>query len=203
MDHPDPFLTWTVQTSGLTAGKARTVKSAVTIVQRCLDQWQEFLSAATSHPLHITVTATGHGDGAPTVTSHLDTLQVQVPHGVLNQPPGQLAAQILDLVVPALLTVAEQHPHPQPATFWQAPDDTEPLPDDPQPGPRIEELTEGEVMVIGRLDGTPDDADTRFRKLEDYLYERLEGPGVAGLDGYDETDSAAFWTLELLDGGPG
>ena len=203
MDHPDPILTWTVHTSGLTAGRARTATSPATPAQRCLDLWQEFLAAATSHPLHITVTTADRSDIAPTVSVHVDTdrgtLHVAVPHSVLQGPPGRLAAEILDVVVPALVAIAEHRPHPQPPRFWQSPH-TEPPPHDPQPGAQLEDLTQGEVLLLGRLDGTPDDADTRFCKLDAYLCERIEEPGIAARAGTDATASTVYWVLELLDG---
>ncbi len=206
MDHPDSFMTWTVPTPSLTAGKARTLKSAVSIVQRSLDLWREFLMAATSQPLQITVTAAGDTNGGPTVATSLDAhrsaLHLEVPHSALRETPGQLAAQILNIMVPALVAIAEQHPHPEPASFWRPPvtdPSAHPPTENPQPGAQLDTLTEGEVLIIGRIDGSDNHTDARFRQLDAYLCERLEEPGIAARGDTGTSDSTAFWTLELLD----
>jgi len=204
MDHPDPIVTLSADPAGLSAARSRKLRSAVTTVEHCLGLWQPFIAAATPHPLHITVTTADDPDAetAPTVGARLGTdrrnLHLQVPHSLLQKPPSRLAAQILDIVVPALVTLAEHHPHPQPPARWQSTEEWQPPPHDPEPAIQLGDLHAGDVLLIGRHDGTPADADSRERALEAYLCERLEEPGIAGRDSAFTTSSAVSWTLELL-----
>jgi hypothetical protein len=173
MDHPDPIVT-------LSADRAGKLRAAVSIVEKCLEMWQPFVAAATSQPLHITVTT------------------AWVPPALLQEPPGRIAAHILDVVVPMLVTHAEGHPRPQPAAFWEQPDDREPPPDDPDAGLRLEDVMDGDPLVVARHDGTPAGQESGEEALRQYLCERLEAPGIAGYDDLVLTGTAVGWTLELL-----
>jgi hypothetical protein len=204
MDHPNPILTLTAAPAGPTTVRSKKLHTAVTTVEHCLGLWKPFLAAATSHPLTITVATTHNpsADTAPMVHAYLDTAQghlhLQVPYGLLQEPPSRLAALMLDIVVPALATHAEQHPHPQPPSFWFNTEEPQPPTDRPEHGIQLEDLLDGDVLLIARHDGTPADADSRERALHDYLCEQLESPGIAAHDGTLTTDSIVSWTLELL-----
>ena len=202
MDHPDPVVTLRADPTGLTAARSTKLAAAVTTVGHHLRPWHPFVAAASTHPLHITVTAVD--DPAPTVAAHLDAdrahLRLPVPLGLLQEPPGRLAARLLDLVVPALVTHAEHHPHPRPTAFWQGTEDGSPPTDDPEPGIQLGDVLDGDVLLVARHDGTPAGAESRERTLGDDLCVRLEGPGIAASDGAFTTDSAVCWTLELLHG---
>jgi hypothetical protein len=204
MDHPNLIMTLKTDSAGLTAARAQKLTSAITTVEHCLRPWQPFITAATTHPLHITVTTTRDSGPttAPTVGAQLDTdqakLRLQVPNSLLQEPPNRLATRILDVVVPALVTHAEHRPHPQPPTFWERMEERLPPADDQDPGILLEDLLDGDVLLIARHDGTPTDADSRERTLDDYLGERLETPGVAAIDGAFTTKTVVVWTLELL-----
>ncbi|WP_433796202.1 hypothetical protein [Actinoplanes sp. CA-252034] len=204
MDHPDPIVTLKADPAGLTAAKARKLQTAVTTVEHCLGLWQPFVAAATTHALHITVGAADDPEEAttPTVSAHLDAdgghLRLRVPRSLVDDPPSRLAARILDIAVPALVTHAETHPHERPPAFWVNTDMERPPPDDPEPGIVLDDLLDGDVLLIARHDGTPAGADLRRRTLDDFLCDRLEAPGIAGRDGAVTTDSAVCFTLELL-----
>ncbi|MET0494879.1 MAG: hypothetical protein ABW000_17290 [Actinoplanes sp.] len=190
MDHPAAIVTFELDP----AGTSQTLRSAVAAAEHCLELWQPFLTAATPHPLHITVSTTDD----PDVVFDTDRAHLQVPQSLLRGSPGQIGARILDLVVPALVTHAERHPHPQPPTFWRSAEEWEPPPQDEEPGIQIEFLDEGDVLLIGRHDGSPADADSRCRALDAYLCEHLENPGIAGRGGPFIDGSTVSWTLELL-----
>ncbi|MEU8664174.1 hypothetical protein [Actinoplanes philippinensis] len=185
----------TADPAGLTAVQSRKLRTAVTTVERCLGQWQPFVAAATAHELHLTVGAT---DGPPETTEGHQ--RVRVPHDLVDDPPSRLAAGILAIVVPAIVAHAENHPHEHPPSFWTNPDDRQPSAHDPEPGIQVDDLLDGDVLVIARHDGTPADADIRERALDSYLCDRLEAPGIAGRDGAYTTGSAVCLTLELLSG---
>jgi hypothetical protein len=190
MDHPNAIVTIKADS----ASKSRTLRSAVLTAEHCLGLWQPFLTAATPYPLHITVTTTDD----PDVVFDTGRALVQVPHSLLEESPGRIGARILDVVVPALVAHAERHPHPQPPVLWQSTVEWEPTPQEMEPGIQIEFLDEGDVLLIGRHDGTPDGADSRCRALDAYLCEHLENPGIAGRGGAFITGATVSWPLELL-----
>jgi hypothetical protein len=204
MDHPDPIVTLKADPAGLTAAKSRKLQTAVTTVEHCLGLWQSFVAAATTDSLHITVGAADNPEGntTPAVSAHFDAdqrhLHLWVPWSLVDDPPSRLAARILDIAVPALVTHAESHPHEQPPAFWASTDVRQPPTDDPEPGIELDDLLEGDILLIARHDGTPADADFRQRTLDEYLCDRLETPGIAGRDGAFTTDSAVCFILELL-----
>ncbi|MEV6599880.1 hypothetical protein AB0M36_23940 [Actinoplanes sp. NPDC051346] len=180
------------------------MQTAITTVEHCLGLWHSFIAAATNHPLHIAVTTPDDPDSdtAPAVSAHLDTdqghLHLQVPRSLVDEPPSRLAARILDVVVPAIVVHAENHPHEQPPAFWVSTQAWQPPADEPEPGIRLEDLLDGDALLIARHDGTPAGADSRERTLDDYLCEQLESPGIAVRDGALTTDTTLSWTLELL-----
>jgi hypothetical protein len=204
MDDPDPIVTLKVDPAGLTAAKSRKLQTAVTTVEHCLDLWQPFVAAATTHSLRITVGAVDNleGDTTPTVSAHLDAeqghLRLRVPRSLVDDPPSRLTARILDIVVPALVSHAENHPKEQPPAIWANTDVGQPSTEEPGSGIQLDDLLEGDVLLIARHDGTLADADVRQRGLDDYLCDRLEIPGFAGRDGAFTTESAVCFTLELL-----
>ncbi|UQU66841.1 hypothetical protein COUCH_11470 [Couchioplanes caeruleus] len=204
MDDPDPIVTLKVDPVGLTAAKSRKLQTAVTAVEHCLGLWQPFVAAATTHSLRITVGAVDNleGDTTPTVSAHPDAeqghLRLRVPHSLVDDPPSRLAAWILDIVVPALVTHAENYPHEQPSAFWANASLGQTPTEDPGSGIQLDDLLEGDVLLIARHDGTLADANVRQRVLDDYLCDRLETRGFAGRDGAFTTESAVCFTLELL-----
>ncbi|MEU4220326.1 hypothetical protein [Actinoplanes sp. NPDC026623] len=164
--------------------------------------WTEFLAAATPHPVHVTVAADGGTGTAPAVAARLDAagghLHLLVSRDLLRESAGRLAAELLDAVVPALVAVAEQHPHPRPIAVWRA------EPSDPEPGcgpsldTELESLDdEDELMLIGRLDGTRADGLARYHLLDDYVGGRLEEPGIAARADTSTSGPAVHWILEL------
>jgi hypothetical protein len=206
MDHPDPCVTWTAEPADLSAARSKKLRSAVTTVEHCLRLWQPFIAAATTHPLHVTVTTTDDlpGETTPTVGARLDIdqwhLHLQVPFSLFQQTSSQLAAQILDTLVPALVLLAEHHPHPHPPAFWEPPQAWQPPPppENPELGIHLEHLLDDDPLIVGRHDGTPAGAEAREETLADYLCERLEEPAIAVYDSIIITDSAIGWNLELL-----
>ena len=207
MDHPNLLVTLTADPSRLPTSWAKKVRSAITTVEHCLGLWQPFLTAATTQPLHITITTTGepHSETTPAVGSRLDTarwnLHLRIPHSLLKEPTNQLAAHILDIVVPALVLLTEHHPHPQQPAFWNHPPGWQPPPpepDDPEAGIQLEHLLDDDPLIVGRHDGTPAGKETREDTLQEYLCERLEAPGIAVYDHLILTNTAVGWNLELL-----
>lgn len=204
MDYPNPILTFHADYTGLSAPRSRKLQTTVTTVEHCVGLWQPFIAAATSQPRRVALMTMLDPDPetTPTMSVQLspdtETLVLQVPLGLLKESPSQLAARILDVIVPALVTLAEQHPHPQPPVFWETTEEWQPPSHDLQPGIQLEDLLEGSILVIGCHNGTPADAESRERALDAYICERLEEPGIAARDGAFATNSAVAWTLELL-----
>ncbi|GAA3347029.1 hypothetical protein GCM10020358_60270 [Amorphoplanes nipponensis] len=194
MDHPHP-VTWTPQMSGLPARRSQTLRSAVSTARHCLARWDDFLAAATPHAVAITVTVTDDPDPAPTLTVRpgdaADQLELRVPRSALEQRADQLAARMLDAVVPALVTVAEQHPRPEPVFVWYREEASDPPPGD-QPGLAVAwELCDDEVelLLLSRLDGTAG---------EEHIDRLLECRGIAGRADAGVAGSTGYWVLELF-----
>ncbi|UQU66860.1 hypothetical protein COUCH_11570 [Couchioplanes caeruleus] len=204
MDHPNHILRFGTDTAGLTATGAKKLRTAVSTVEHRLTLWRPYLTAATTHPLHIAVTTTDSpgSETEPTLSSHLDaeqgTLHVQVPLSVLHEPPSRVAAHIISIIVPALVTHAEHQPHPERPVLWVHSKEWRPPTVDPDPGINLEDVMDGDVLLIARHDGTKTDAEARERTLGDYLCERLENPGIAAIDSTFTTETAVAWTMEML-----
>ncbi|MGW4945029.1 hypothetical protein ACWEOZ_25950 [Actinoplanes sp. NPDC004185] len=203
MDHPHP-VTWTPQVPGLSARRSKTLHSAVSTAEHCLALWGDFLTAATPQAVGITVTVTDDTDSVSTVVAGLDAagehVALVVPLSALEEHADQLAARMLDAVIPALVTIAEQHPRPEPVLVWYREQVTGPQPDD-EPGLDIalDHLDdEVELVLIGRLDGTPGEEPGPHHRLDDYIDERLECRGIAGRADSGVVGSAAYRVLELF-----
>ncbi len=180
------------------------MRSAVSTAEHCLTLWDDFLAAATPQAVGITVTVTDDTDTAPVVTARLDVagdhLELVVPLSALEAHAGQLAARMLDAVVPALVTIAEQHPRPAPVFVWYREEAN-----DPQPGDELgldialEHFDdEVELLLIGRLDGTPSKGPRPEHRLDDYIDERLECSAIAGRADGGTADSIEYRLLEIF-----
>lgn len=203
MDHPHP-VTWKPYIPGLPARRSKTLRSAVSTAEHCLALWDDFLTAATPQAVGITVTVTDDTDTAPVVTARLDAtgehLELVVPFSALEEHADQLAARMLDAVVPALATIAEQHPRPEPVLVWCREEANDPRPGD-EPGLDIalEHLDdEVELLLISRLDGTPGEDNGLHHRLDDYIDERLECTAIAGRADSGIADSAEYRVLEIF-----
>jgi hypothetical protein len=203
MGHPHP-VTWTMRIPGLPARRSKTLRSAVSTAEHCLTLWDDFLTAATPRAVDIAVTVTDDTDTTPVVTARLDAadqhLELVVPSSALEERPDQLATRMLDAVVPALVTIAERHPRPEPVFVWHREEANDPHPGD-EPGLDIalEHFDdEVELLLISRLDGTPSEEPGPHHRVDDYIDERLECPGIAGRADSGIADSAEYRVLEIF-----
>ena len=203
MDHPHP-VTWTPQIPNIPARRFKTLRSAVSTAEHCLGLWGDFLTSATPQAVGITVTVTDDTGTASTVTAGLDAagehLELVVPLSALEEHADQLAARMLDAVMPALVTIAEQHPRPEPVVIWYREQVTDPQPGD-EPGLDIalDHLDdEVELVLISCLDGTPIEKLGPHHRLDDYIDERLECRGIAGRADSGVVGSAEYRVLEIF-----
>ncbi|GGQ83767.1 hypothetical protein [Couchioplanes azureus] len=208
MDHPHP-VTWTLQIPSLPARKSKTLHSAVNTTQHCLTLWDDFLTRATPHAVGITITVTDDTDTTPAVTARLDAarghLELVVTLSALEENANQIATRLLDAVVPALVTIAEHHPQPEPIIVWQHEDVNDPPPGDEHDLATALELLdeENQLLLISRLDGTPTEELDPHRRVDDYIDERLECRGIAGRADGGVAGSTGYWLLEIFPGSAG
>jgi hypothetical protein len=209
MDRPDPAVTWDVDSTGLGACQSTVLRSAVATAEHCLQLWSDFSVAATPDTPHITVAVTGRLDAEPVPVTRFvgprSRIKAVVPLGLLQEKTGQLAALLIEAVIPAVVAYAEQHPQPEPVVVWQATkEDISYQPPEPADADHdsplvmeLETLEENGLLLIGRLDATPDDENTRRQAIDNYVCRRLDGVGLDGQAESFTTASLVYWTVYL------
>ena len=208
MDHPNPSVTWEVDAVGLSAVRSKALRSAVATAGHCLQLWSDFLAAATPHRLRIVVAVTDDPDAEPVPAARFDggqdRVDILVPHHLLQEKASQLAALLLESVIPAVVETAERHPHPEPAVVWQStaqlsyePPEPVGTDDDSAFGLELETLDEDQLLLIGRLDDTPNDEHTRRQVIDDYVSPRLDGVGFEVQSDTFTTCSFVYWIVDL------
>jgi hypothetical protein len=72
--------------------------------------------------------------------------------------------------------------------------------DGPAFGMELETLDDEQLLLIGRLNGTPDDEHTRRQAIDDYVSPRLDGLGFDVQSDTFTIDSFVYWIVDLPDG---
>ena len=198
MDSPDTAVTWTCNSEGLPGAEARTIRDAVAVAEHALTLWHDLIRAATTNAISIIVTINRGRAEIDTKIDHDKSLvHIEVPADLLSDDPHVLGTRLLDAATDSLVTLSQHHPHIAPAAIWRPEQNTPP----PETGSgldiQLELLEPDELLILGRLDGTPTTGIARYHELDDYIGEAVQRGGLAIPDDASTACNSITWILKL------
>ncbi len=189
-------LSWRVEgAADLDRTAAGNLRDAVSAAEHWLTALDSVVGAALARDLILEVTVTGDDDGPRTEVAGPDAARIVLPRSLVGADAGWLRVSLLDSALAAVAAAAAGTAG-QPAEIWRRPDD-HPDDDGDTLGEELDALDPEDILVAGRLDGTPADELARFHRLDDYVVERVEGSGVAEVVDAEAGCAGASWQVRL------
>jgi hypothetical protein len=156
------------------------------------------IRAATTNAVSIVVTINRGRAELDTQIDHDKSLvHIDVPADLLSGDPHVLGTRLLDAATDGLVTLSQHHPHIAPAMIWQPEQDTPPPTIGSGLDIQLEMLEPDELLVLGRLDGTPTAGLARYHELDDYIGEAVQRGGLAAPDDTSTAGNSITWILKL------
>jgi len=160
--------------------------------------WSDLVTAATEHAVHILLEVlpdAGLDAASVDVDADGSSVRIALPIELLEDDGSAVGFVLLDLALAALGTIAARRPRDVPTQVWINPEpptsETEPL------AASIAMLEPNEMMLLGRLDGTPSDELARFHELDDFIGEQLHQSGAGIIGDTEGGCSSATWIIEI------